>query len=65
LGGYTDSFSERQLKGEAKLEQPRGAREVNQTTVNAFLVFLLTFAGSLLLAAGWYIKANNIHTIFP
>lgn len=65
MGGYDQSFSERQLKGEVELEQPRGPREVNQTTVNVFISFLIAFAAALLVGAGAYIKANHIHTIFP
>lgn len=65
LGGYSESFSEMQLKGEAQLEQPKGPREYNETTINVFLTGLVLFAAALLLGVGTYIKTNNIHTIFP
>lgn len=65
MGGYDNSFSERQLKGEVDLEQPRGPREVNETTINVFLSGLLLFAVTLLLGVGTYIKVNHVHTIFP
>lgn len=65
MGGYDNAFSERQLKGEVDLEQPRGPRSVNETTINVFLGGLLLFAVALLFGVGTYIKVNNIHTIFP
>jgi hypothetical protein len=65
MGGYDNSFSERQLKGEVELEQPRGPRPVNANVVNAFVTTLIAFAATLLIGTAWYVKANGIHTYFP
>lgn len=65
MGGYDQSFSERQLKGEVDLEAPRGPRPVDERVVNAFVSGLLAFAIAALVGIGAYVKANGIHTYFP
>ena len=65
LGGYDQSFSERQLKGEVDLEAPRGPRPVDARVVDSFVSGLLAFAIATLVGLGAYIKANGIHTYFP
>lgn len=59
LGGYDESFSELQLKGEAELKAPEGPREVDKGTIDVFLVGLIIFPVVILLYVGAQIEATH------